>query len=150
MGFCPCFLKFLLFPVVFGGDPSQANMQHYFKSLIQILGKDMFTFYFALIAPQLSFHCHQQHPCLPQDPQQRVWSWCLSRQLQFPCTAQSTTYCIVPCTVIGILAKEVLTWVSQEYRPGQGPRMTNWDPGGDTRHLKSSLFFKAHKDFGRR
>lgn len=55
-GFCPCFLKFLLFPVVFGGDPSQANMQHYFKSLIQILGKDMFTFYFALIAPQLSFH----------------------------------------------------------------------------------------------
>lgn len=56
MGFCPCFLKFLLFPVVFGGDPSQANMQHYFKSLIQIPGKDMFTFYFALIAPHLSFH----------------------------------------------------------------------------------------------
>lgn len=27
------------------------------------------------------------------------------------------TDCVVPCVVIGILAKEVLAWVSQEYRP---------------------------------
>ena len=56
-------------------------------------------------------------------------------------------YCVVPCVVIGILAKELLTWVSQEYRPGQGPRMTNWDPGGDTRHLKSSLSSRLTKLF---
>lgn len=43
-------------PCHFWGDPSKANMQYYFKSLIQILDKDIFTVCFALTAPQLSFH----------------------------------------------------------------------------------------------
>lgn len=50
------------------------------------------------------------------------------------------TLCVVPCTVPGLLAKEVLTWVTQEYRPREVPRLARWDPGGDTTRFKSWLY----------